>query len=262
MDWTDSEPQEASPLQYGDTLGQDLLVEELDSPPSWLSNFIVPGSLTLVHAAPGTGKTPFTMQLCNAALGYNNLFNWRKDLSETAKSCYYMDGELPRWLLKRNYLANFNTQAPVTFFHMATMYKYQQGLDLGDQYWQDAMLKHLERNKPDILVLDNRSNFYHGPENDNDEAIKFNTFLVSLREMGMAILINHHQGKMGQSRGASAIQDIMDTVIRLDKLELDEGVKDQFWFDVKFEKARMGWQHGFKVTARIQTTGDIFMFND
>ena len=270
MEWDEGEF-EASPFEFGNVTAADLRASQIKTPDCWLANFIYPGSLTLIHAAPGTGKTPFTMQLVNAAMGYNNLFNWRKELTHKAASCYYMDGELPLHLLKRNLLANFHKDAEVTFFNMAKLYKKGiHGFDLSDAYWMDALRLELDKRKPDILVLDNRSNFFKGEENSNDDAIKFNDYLVELREDGPAIILDHHQGKMGQSRGASAIKDIMDNVIRLDWVEPDENIsQDHFKFAVKFEKVRAGYHRdfnvgpsGFEVTAKIQLTGGIMMFNN
>ena len=253
-----------STLQNASFTARQLWENDVQEPASWLSSFLRPKSLTLVHAAPGTGKTPFTMQLCNAALGYKNLFNWRGEREDKARSCYYMDGELPLWLLKRNATANFHPDAQVTFFHAASWYSAgNMGLDLGRVEIQDALRMELERIKPDILVLDNRSNFYHGEENSNDDAHILNRFLIEIREQGAAILINHHQGKMGQSRGASAIHDVMDTVIRMDKIEQSENIaQEHFRFNIHFEKARMGWLPPRGIVAKIQPTGEIMMFDN
>ena len=244
-------------LTDGSYMLSDLLGMELPQPPSLLDTFMVKGSITLVHAAAGVGKTPFAMMLCNAMLAPMGFIGWEAG-NQAANKVLYMDGELPLWLLKQRALSIFDSQniSKVQLFNAASWYaKGNLGLDLSLQAVQDNLSQYIADAEADVVVLDNRSNFFHGDENDNNEAHALNRFLIKLRETGKTIIINHHQGKGGGFRGASAIVDPVDNVIGLDRVE---DTTDEI--DIKFEKARFGWPHQSYLRARLLSKGDNFWF--
>jgi hypothetical protein len=190
-------------------------------------------------------------------LGGRPLFEWEAGIK--AGSALYMDGELPLWLLRDRAASVFRPTDNVSLFNAASWYeKGGKGLDLQNCLIQEQLLQLIRRLRPSILVLDNRSNFYHGKENENDDAHSLNRFLIQLRQMGLTIIVNHHQGKGGGFRGASAIVDVMDNVICLDKADHPTMPS----FHVKFEKARFGWPpSGFDVSIRVDQTSGLTYLN-
>jgi KaiC/GvpD/RAD55 family RecA-like ATPase len=222
---------------------KSLAQEELPAPPSYFDTFMVKGSITLVHAAAGVGKTPFAMHLCNAMLGNHGLLGWEAG-TEGVDKVLYMDGELPLWLLKQRALSCFDPRHldNVKLFSAAHWYNQgNSGLDLSNKRVQDQVEDFISESGAGVVVMDNRSNFYHGKENENDEAHELNRFLIKIREQGTAIIINHHQGKAGGFRGASAIVDVMDNVISLTRNTNTDGDPINDEITINFEKSRFGW---------------------
>ncbi len=76
-----------------------------------------------------------------------------------------------------------------------------------------------------------------GRENEAESWEPVQTWALSLRRRGMAVLFVHHAGKGGQQRGTSRREDVLDTVIRLahpSDYSPDQGAK----FEVHYDKAR------------------------
>ena len=188
-------------------------------PPSFLDIFLRKGSLHLVHAGAGVGKTPFTMLMIAAAMSGRKFLNYEVGEAR-AESVWYLDGELPQWLLQQRINSCFHGNGVDTkglkVYSMADAYDRGMPLiDLTSTTGQERFLDKVREDKPDIIAMDNRTDFYHGKENENDEAKAFNEFLKRLRSLGPATIINHHSGKSGGYRGASAIIGPMDYVFSL-----------------------------------------------
>jgi hypothetical protein len=240
----------------------DLATRELPVPPSLFDSFMVKGSLTLIHAGAGVGKTPFAMTLCNSMLRNRGFLGWEAG-TEAANRVLYMDGELPLWLFKQRALSCFDVQSlnDVQMFSAAHWYNAgNSGLDLSKPHIQDKVSDIIEQSGADVVVLDNRSNFYHGKENENDEAHELNRFLIKVRESGKTVIINHHQGKGGGFRGASAIIDSMDNVISLTRNSNEEGEPINDEITINFEKSRFGWPRQSTTKARLCAVGPNFWF--
>ncbi|MHC5656133.1 AAA family ATPase [Stappia sp. ICDLI1TA098] len=70
--------------------------------------------------------------------------------------------------------------------------------------------------KPEFIIMDNLSSLRRGAEeNDNSALDEILPWLVALRHKGYATLLVHHAGKMGDQRGASRLEDPLDTTIKL-----------------------------------------------
>ena len=76
----------------------ELASMEIPKPPSFMDNFMLKGSLTMIHAGAGVGKTPFAMMLCKAMLDNTRFLGWGMG-EQPAQNVLYLDGELPLWLL-------------------------------------------------------------------------------------------------------------------------------------------------------------------
>ena len=90
----------------------------------------------------------------------------------------------------------------------------------------------------ELIFLDNISClWWTGRENDADSWSVIQHWLLKLRASGKTIVMLHHSGKNGSSRGTSRRHDVLDTVIKLERpfnYTQQEGAK----FEVHFEKAR------------------------
>lgn len=73
----------------------------------------------------------------------------------------------------------------------------------------DAMLDDVDA---EMIIFDNLSSLRSGvDENDNSALDAFLQWLLALRHKGYAILLIHHAGKGGDQRGASRLEDFLDT---------------------------------------------------
>ena len=90
----------------------------------------------------------------------------------------------------------------------------------------------------DLVVLDNLATLArHGRSNDEESWLPVQGWLLDLRRRGLSVLMIHHQGKGGDQRGTSAKEDILDTVISLNRpndYRAEQGAR----FEVHLTKAR------------------------
>ena len=95
-----------------------------------------------------------------------------------------------------------------------------------------------------LLILDNLSTLTTIDELDAASWGIIQSWLISLRKSGVAVLIIHHSGKRGGERGISKREDILDLVINLkNKAKSEKGDdEDEVMFNgkcqVMFEKNR------------------------
>ena len=108
--------------------------------------------------------------------------------------------------------------------------------DISSPAGQKALDQHLDG--VDLLVLDNLSTLCRsGNENEAESFQHVQDWLLRLRRRGMSVLIVHHAGKSGNQRGTSKREDVLDTVIRLERPSdylPDQGAR----FEVHLDKAR------------------------
>ena len=88
----------------------------------------------------------------------------------------------------------------------------------------------------DVTILDNLSTLrFSGRENEADSWSTVQRWLLNMRGQGKTVIILHHAGKDGTSRGTSRRHDALDTGIKLERpssYKQEEGAK----FEVHFEK--------------------------
>lgn len=108
--------------------------------------------------------------------------------------------------------------------------------DLSTEEGQAALAPHLEG--ADLIVVDNLSTICRsGRENESESWGAVQGWALAQRRAGRSVLFIHHAGKGGAQRGTSKREDVLDTVIRLDRPE-DYAATDSARFNVTFDKAR------------------------
>ena len=88
-----------------------------------------------------------------------------------------------------------------------------------------------------LVIIDNISCLFSGlRESSKDDWETITPWLLSMRRRGVAVVLVHHAGKGGDQRGTSGREDMLDSVIRLDRPHgaSNEGAK----FIVRFTKCR------------------------
>lgn len=212
----------------------------LELPPkAYLVDPIIPcRGLIEIYAKPGVGKTTFTLNLGIAAALGKSFLKWNVPKSQKV---LYIDGEMsPQDMQER-------AQAAAQFFgvDVSEIENFRiinrdvnNGTlpDIGELQGQneyDAATK-----DADLIILDNLSTLrFSGKENEADSWSIIQKWLLNMRGQGKTVIILHHAGKDGSSRGTSRRQDALDTVIKLqrpnDYLHSEGAV-----FEMHFEKNR------------------------
>jgi hypothetical protein len=90
-------------------------------------------------------------------------------------------------------------------------------LNLCESCWQEALLTYCVEEKIKVVVLDNRSSLCWGmTENEADSWEQVLSWLLMLRQSGIAIIIVHHAyGDGNEMRGTSRREDAADWVIKV-----------------------------------------------
>ncbi|MGC6536084.1 MAG: AAA family ATPase [Candidatus Puniceispirillaceae bacterium] len=206
---------------------------------SYLVDPIIPcRGLVEIYSKTGVGKTTFALTLGIAVALGKPFLKWSVP---SKKRVLYIDGEMsPQDMQER-------AQAAAQFFgvDVSDVVDFRiinrdvnNGVlpDIGEVAGQnefDAATK-----DADLIILDNLSTLrFTGRENEADSWSTVQRWLLNMRGQGKTVIILHHAGKDGTSRGTSRRHDALDTVIKLkrppDYLQSEGAV-----FEVHFEKSR------------------------
>ena len=200
--------------------------------------FLPERGLIEIYARTGVGKTTFALALALAAASGQSFFNWRV---KKPWKVLYVDGEMAaREMQDRIHAASkYFKQDPKTIFDLRFISRdlETKGLpDIGDltgQAWFESDLQWA-----DLIFFDNISClWWTGRENDADAWSIIQQWLLKLRAAGKSVVMLHHSGKNGSSRGSSRRHDVLDTVVKLER-PYDHLQKDGAKFEVHFEKSR------------------------
>ena len=213
---------------------------ELELPPKryLIDPFLPERGLIEIYSKPGVGKTTFALSLAMAVALGESFLKWNVP---KAKKVLYMDGEMvPADILER-------TSATAQFFRrdISEVDNFRiinrdvnNGIlpDIGEHNGQNEIDKAAQ--EADLIILDNLSTLrFTGKENEADSWSIIQSWLLQMRGRGKTVIIVHHAGKDGSSRGTSRRQDALDTVIKLERPYAYEQ-SDGAVFEVHFEKTR------------------------
>jgi len=188
-------------------------LKELDTPPKivLLEPILRKESLVLITGSRGIGKTLFTLPLVSSVSNGVDFCNMKIG---NKGNCLYVDGELPVYLLKER--IDDEKYDKITFL--------SSGVDMTNYSilkpdFQKVIIEFCIENKIDLICFDNKSCLTMGiDENSKRETDLINEFLLTLRRLGLCVVLIHHTGKSGdEQRGSSGLVDIFDVWISLKK---------------------------------------------
>lgn len=217
----------------------EFLDMELPEREMLLSPVLPKQGLVMLHAARGIGKTYMGLSMAHAVASGGGIFGrWQ---APAPARVLYCDGEMPAPTLQNrieSIMAGGEKPLPdASFFRILTP-DLQGGPmpNLATEAGQAAVEPFLEG--VSLVVIDNLATLArHGRSNDEESWGPVQGWLLDLRRRGLAVLLVHHQGKGGDQRGTSAKEDILDTVIRLDRPR-DYRTEQGALFEVHLTKAR------------------------
>lgn len=224
--------------------------------------FLATGSLNMVTAARGLGKTFFGMELCRSVTLCQTFFEWQVP---AARRVLFLDGEMPTEMLQERFLFLYqgNISDRLAILPSEALWTKDKPLNLNDPESQDRIQGLLDDltargQKPALVIIDNLSSMSFGTdENDNSLQDSILRWLMGLRHQGYAVLLVHHTGKNGEQRGASRREDFLDTSIRLTKPETDtEGEGAAFKIEFTKERGRKAHPSSLSVTLETGERGE------
>lgn len=212
----------------------------MELPPStpMLSPWLNLGSLAMIYAWRGIGKSWLGLGIGYAVASGSEILGWK---SQGKWNVLYIDGELPAATLQTRLAMMVKSCEGVPKpdgFMVITPDLQKDGFmpNLSTTEGQTAIDAYADR--ADLIIIDNIATLCRsGKENEGESWIPVQSWALRHRAKGRAVLFIHHSGKNGQQRGASRREDVLDTVIALrrpDDYKPEQGAR----FEVIFEKAR------------------------
>lgn len=227
-------------LSLGELMGMELPEQEFIVYP-WLPL----QALVMLFAARGVGKTWAGLELAiSVALG-RDYFAWTVP---KPRRVLFIDGEMPLNSLKtrlKMLLGTTPSPPDLKIISSELLLRDNAPLNISQPHQQQRIDDLLNEMKvlgkaPDLIILDNLSSLVTGiDENSNSDLDQFLQWLVKLRSQGYSVMAVHHAGKNGDQRGGSRREDLLDTVVKLEKREsLNLVTTEGACFEISFTKLR------------------------
>jgi hypothetical protein len=215
----------------------------------WLfTNLMRTTEVAMVYAATGVGKTWLTLSLAMVAAGGGQVLDWTND---TPRRVLYLDGEMDAAELvgrMKQLQGGLNCDPKALGKNFVLCARQMQQSIVGNfieietEESQFGILKYAEEQKFDLIVIDNLTTLSGQIDENASKDLKlFNTFLLRARQLGIGVLVVHHQGKGKDSgpRGSSAMVATLNLMLKLEASTKERAAGDKnAKFTIVFEKNR------------------------
>jgi putative DNA primase/helicase len=197
------------------------------------------GGVIMVYGGRGIGKTFFTLSLAGSLTSGAPFLKWGEP-SKTV-GVLIVDGEMALSDLRSRLTALLIKQPvePLMIISSEVAFaKTERDINLVDGDQRDDILTILDADKRiRLVIIDNISCLFSGiRESSKDDWEQVTPWLLAMRRRGVAVVLIHHAGKGGDQRGTSGREDLLDTVIRLERVH--GAPNDGARFIVRFTKSR------------------------
>ena len=232
--------QQGAPLIVTDIY--DLIAANLKDPEPIIAPILFEADLLMIYGWRGCGKTWFQLGLSYAIASGGKFLMWH---CRKPRKVLILDGEMRAAKLKNRMsliIAGTDAEAAPGMLRILTRDMCRDDVewpDLGRVEGREALVRLIEQEAPEVIVIDNLSAWIRSGKGENDEESwrECASFLLQQRARGRAVVLIHHAGKGGQQRGTSRREDILDTVINLKRPD-DYDPADGMRCELSFEKAR------------------------
>ena len=185
-----------------------------------LDPIITEGSLSMLHAYRGIGKSFFAMSLALAVANGGKFLRWK---APQAVKVLYVDGEMSATVLQERFaklsgcplFANEQTDYTENLVLFAADMQPFPSINIERGNVQYVIEQMIEDNGIKLVIFDNISSLTTIDELDSTAWLPIQEWLISLRKKNVAVLLIHHSGKNGGQRGVSKREDVLDLVISL-----------------------------------------------
>lgn len=199
----------------------------------WLAT----SGLCQIHAFRGIGKTHLSLGIAYAVATGREFLRWK---ASKPRKVLYIDGEMPAITLQERLskIVAMNEGIVAENLSIITPDLQQGGVpDLATLEGQQILNQYISEDT-ELIILDNLSCLVRsGKENTSEDWMPVQDWILKLRAQRKSVIQIHHAGKNGSQRGCSKREDVLDTVISLERPN-DYKLQDGARFVVKFEKAR------------------------
>jgi putative DNA primase/helicase len=215
---------------------KEFLMIEVPEQTFFLRPWLAAGSLGMIHAARGAGKTWVALSAAYAVASGQPLLGWPV---ERRAKVLYVDAELPVGLVQRR-LRKFGSEPPdLSILSMELVYR-NGGIppDLATAPGQEFFDRVFDEHKPELIFLDPLTALIRsGAENEAESWAPVQAWLLKQRFRGRTIFLVHHEGKSGKQRGTSKRENVLDVVLGLkERQDLVDGKESAF--ELNFNKNR------------------------
>ncbi|SFU45624.1 AAA family ATPase [Nitrosospira multiformis] len=218
----------------------DFIAMELPPRDTMLAPWLMTQSLNMIYGWRGVGKTYVSLNICYAVACGGSFLDWK---AEKPRRVLLVDGEMPAPVLQERLvgiIVSTGIEVEQDFLSIVTP-DLQSGAmpDLSTREGQQTISAVAEREKAELIVLDNLSCLVRGEarENDAESWVGVSEWALLQRQAGRSVLFIHHAGKEGQQRGTSKREDLLDTVIVL-RRPRDYDPAEGARFEIHYQKAR------------------------
>ncbi len=231
-------PAQEPALSFPQPIGlADFLAMEIPPRELLLAPWLPEKGLAMIAAPRGIGKTHVALNVAYAVASGGSFLRWNAD---TPRPVLYIDGEMPAVALQERLarIAKHADTAPASDA-LALMVADVGEFGVPDLSTPEAQVALMPLLAPyDLIIMDNLSTLCRsGRENEAESWSAVQGFLLALRRAGKSALLVHHTGKSGAQRGTSKREDVLDSVLLLQRPE-DYDASQGARFLVKFDKAR------------------------
>ncbi len=224
--------------QYQAVTVAELLRHEFPVREFVLEPILTLGSLNMLFAWRGLGKTHVALGIAYAAASGSAFWQWT---AARPFRTLLIDGEMPGEALQSRVASiaiASDVEAEPDNFRILTIDLCGGVMpDLATSPGQASLADECEW--AELIIVDNLSCLVRGLERENsaESWTSVAQWALNLRSRGKCVLFIHHAGKNGQQRGTSKREDLLDVVMELKRppdYEPDQGAR----FVVNFDKAR------------------------
>lgn len=218
---------------------EEVVLKDFPKKKYFLKPIFFPGSLTMLFASPGIGKTFTALWMAAAVAGEGYFLKWK---SEARGRVLYVDGEMGLEGMQSRFnqlIAGIDFELNSKSIDFISPDETNQGEIplISDLASHAAYMKAME--KRDLVIFDNYDCLTSRSGRQNDEDVWSSSWklIKKLRAAGKSILIIHHAGKAGNQLGTSKKEQPLDFMIELKRPATYEP-SDGAAFELKFTKVR------------------------
>ena len=227
-----------------------------------LSPWLTEGSINMVFADRGVGKTFFSLSCAVALANGESFLSYKADRPVPV---LYLDGEMQATAMQQRLRSLTNgqqTKETLSIFTPDCQDLTDHIPDIGDMNGRLEIDELINSVKPKVVIIDNISTFIRtGHENEGDSWSPVQEWAVQLRKQGIAVIFIHHANKEGKQRGSHKKEDVMDIVIQLKRPDDFLQGTDDTRIMIKYTKSRhMGATDTQDIEATLKTIDGVLQW--